>query len=266
MIELKYLNVCLVEPSIVQAQFIKQELTQLGVTRIEVVGSGADALARIAAGPQLDVLLSALYLPDMTGTELVYQLRTGEVQNDLGFILISSETKPHVLDPVRQAGSLAILPKPFTRNQLQVALNNALSYLNADVERDDFDALHVEDLKVLLVDDSGTARRHVRSILEKLGFEHFTEAVNGREAIALLGESLFDLVVTDYNMPDVDGRELTSYIRQHSAQSMVPVLMVSSEKNEERLAAVHEAGVSAICDKPFDTTSVKQMLAQMLSN
>ncbi|KAF0814574.1 Chemotaxis protein CheY [Andreprevotia sp. IGB-42] len=266
MIELKYLNVCLVEPSVVQAHFIKQELAELGVTRVDIVNSGAAAISRLEAGPPLDVLLSALYLPDMTGTELVYQLRTSGVHTELPFILVSSETKPHVLDPIRQAGSIAILPKPFTRAQLQVALGNTLSYLNADVDRDEFESLHVEDLKVLVVDDSSTARRHIRSILEKLGFERFTEAINGREAIAALGESLFDLVVTDYNMPEIDGRELTSYIRQRSAQSTVPVLMVSSEKNEERLAAVQEAGVSAVCDKPFDTAHVKSLLAQMLKH
>ncbi|WP_148714347.1 response regulator [Chitinolyticbacter meiyuanensis] len=266
MIELKYLNLCLIEPSGVQAHFIQQELAKLGVTRVEHVTSGQAAMERIVGGPPLDALLCALYLPDMTGTELVYQLREDAEHGNLPFILISSETRPQVLDPIRQAGSLAILPKPFTHQQLAFALHNTLSFLNAEVDRDAFADLHVDELKVLLVDDSSTARRHIRGILEKLGFERFTEAMNGREAMAALDEAMFDLVITDYNMPEVDGRELTEHIRNRSVQSTVPVLMVSSERNEGRLAAVQEAGVSAICDKPFDTDSVKALLVQMLAH
>ncbi|WP_255991470.1 response regulator [Chitinolyticbacter albus] len=265
MIELKYLNLCLVEPSGVQAHFIQQELAKLGVTRVEHVPDGKSAMERIIGGPPLDALLCALYLPDMTGTDLVYALREDSEYGHLPFILISSETRPQVLEPIRQAGSLAILPKPFTHEQLAFALNNTLSFLNADVDRDAFALLHVDDLKVLLVDDSAMARRHIRTILEKLGFEHFVEASNGREGMAALDEIMFDLVVTDYNMPEVDGRELTAYIRSRSVQSTVPVLMVSSEHNEGRLAAVQEAGVSAICDKPFDTESVKALLVQLLA-
>ncbi|WP_035055935.1 response regulator [Andreprevotia chitinilytica] len=266
MIELRYLQLCLVEPSAVQAQIIRNELSKLGITRIDVAASGAEALARIRTVPPVDVLLSALYLPDMTGTELIYALRKEAENSDTPFILVSSETKPHYLDPIRQAGTIAILPKPFNQQQLQIAFNSTLSFLNADLEQEALGDLHLEDLKVLLVDDSGTARRHVRKLLEKMGFEHFVEAENGADAIFELQQNRFDLVVTDYNMPEMDGRELTDYIRKHSHQSTIPVLMVSSESNEERLAAVHEAGVSAICDKPFDTEHVRSLLAQMLGH
>lgn len=263
MLELAHLIVALVEPSNVQAQIIRNALDERGIDQVTVYDSGT-ALLESMGSKLPDLIFSALYLPDMTGTDLVYTLRDTPYWADLPFILISSETNPYYLDPVRQAGTMAILPKPFSQPQLQIALDNTLDFLNAEpIEAaavDDF-----ADLRVLLVDDSSTARRHVRSILEKLGFEKIFEANNGLEAIPLLDSQLFDLVFTDYNMPQMDGRALVEYIRNESMQCSVPILMVSSESNEGRLAAVEAAGVSAICDKPFGTDVVRKLVGQLLT-
>jgi two-component system chemotaxis response regulator CheY len=75
---------------------------------------------------------------------------------------------------------------------------------------------------------------------------------------------MVDLIVTDYNMPEMDGREFVEYVRTRSWQQEVPILMVTSESSESRLAAVQEAGVSGICDKPFETALLQQLLAGML--
>jgi two-component system chemotaxis response regulator CheY len=101
-------------------------------------------------------------------------------------------------------------------------------------------------------------------VLANLGIQHFTEAENGKQAVGIIDQHFFDLVVTDYNMPEMDGRELTEYIRTQSWQSTVPILMVSSESNQSRLAAVEQAGVSGVCDKPFESAMVKGLLQKML--
>ena len=138
-----------------------------------------------------------------------------------------------------------------------IDLLNPEGELSVDVDLD--------SLRVLLVDDSATARRHIRHVLENLGMQNFIEAENGREAVALLAETMVDLVVTDYNMPEMDGKELVEYIRTQSWQNSVPILMVTSEGNAGRLAAVEQAGVSAICDKPFEPRLVKRLIEQALS-
>jgi two-component system chemotaxis response regulator CheY len=262
MLEVENLIVALVEPSNVQAQIIAASLAERGIDRVTVYESGESLLTALT-GQLPDLVLSAMYLPDMTGTELVYTLRDTPAWADLPFILISSETNPYYLDPVRQAGTMAILPKPFSQTQLGMALDNTLDFLNAEpIETQDIDDF--ADLSVLLVDDSSTARHHVRSILEKLGFEKIFEANNGLEAVPMLNSQLFDLVFTDYNMPQMDGRALVEYIRNESMQCSVPIMMVSSEANEGRLAAVEAAGVSAICDKPFGTDVVRKLVHQLL--
>ena len=266
MIELDNLYICLVEPSTVQANIIADHLKEVGVTQIDRVVNGADALMALQCEVVPDVVMSALYLPDMTGTELIFAIRQQSSQPHTPFVLISSETDPRNLEDVRQAGSIAILPKPFTKVQLLRSIKNTLDFLNAEEERDELADMKFTDLRVLIADDSKIARKHIRSVLERIGFEQFTEAVDGRDAIRHVEEALFDLVVTDYNMPNVDGLGLVDFIREKSIQSSVPILMVSSEKDQGRLAAVMDAGVSAICDKPFETNLVRKLIRQFLTS
>jgi two-component system chemotaxis response regulator CheY len=65
-------------------------------------------------------------------------------------------------------------------------------------------------------------------------------------------------------MPEMDGKELVEQVRQNSQQASVPILMVSSEQDESRLAVVQQAGVSAVCDKPFEPKNIKQLIEKML--
>ena len=257
------IHVVLVEPSTMQAHLVTRMLASQGVGSTEVCHNGAEALAALLRVDRGWVVISSLYLPDQAGTDLVAAMRADPYLEAVPFILISSETRPQVLEPVRQAGACSILAKPFTEDQLARALYAAADYLNPSA---DLDPAELERLRVLLVDDSVASRRHLRRLLEELGVERITEAVNGRDAVACLQNTMVDLVITDYNMPDMDGRELTEYIRTQSWQNAVPVLMVTSEQNMGRLAAVEKAGVSAICDKPFEATSIRRLIADAVLN
>ncbi|MBU0688270.1 MAG: response regulator [Gammaproteobacteria bacterium] len=258
------LSVFVVEPSAVQSQFIELYLKKIGVMSTTIFRDGNSVLTAMQSNlPQ--VVISAMHLPDMTGGDLVGHMRANELTSGVAFILVSSETNPHYLEPVRQNGSSAILGKPFTIEQLKTALATTLDYLNPDADKIHVSSeIDLEAINVLLVDDSHLARGFIRRVLENLGIQKFTEAENGKQATELIEEHYFDLVVTDYNMPEMDGRELTNYIRTQSWQSSVPILMVTSEQNESRLAAVEQAGVSGVCDKPFETAVVRKLLEQML--
>ena len=122
----------------------------------------------------------------------------------------------------------------------------------------------MHDIRVLVVDDSRLARNHIKRVLSNLGIQHLTEAEDGQQAIEILKQQMFDLVVTDYNMPEVNGRELTQYIRENSQQSHIPVLMVTSEANDTHLSNIAQSGVNAMCDKPFEPELVKALLFKLL--
>lgn len=257
------LSVFLVEPSVVQARFIIDNLKSMGVERIQVFDTAMAALDEMKS-TRPGVVISALYLPDMSGTELVYAMRDNPRTADVAFILISSETRPQVLEPVRQSGACGILPKPFTKEQLHVVLATTLDYLATDHSLLN-QHVELEDLVVLLVDDSKISRSYVRHVFENLGVKNFIEAENGLGAVKVMENTLVDLVITDYNMPEMDGMQLVQHIRGKSWQNSVPILMVTSEQNRSRLAGVEDLGVSGICDKPFVPEVIKPLLMQILS-
>jgi two-component system, chemotaxis family, chemotaxis protein CheY len=257
------ISVLLIEPSSTQAALVSRMLQHQGVQRISVLSTGNEALAAITEADDGGlVVISSLYLPDMLGTELVAAMREDQVLETVPFILVSSETRPQVLEPIRQSGACSIVAKPFNEQQLSRALYAAADYLNPP---DDIDVAEVESLRVLVVDDSLSSRNHLHRLLKELGIERITEAVDGKEAVAVLESTTVDLVITDYNMPEMDGRELTEYIRTQSWQSSVPVLMVTSEQNKGRLAAVERAGVSAVCDKPFEAGNIRKLISDALT-
>lgn len=255
------LSILLVEPSQMQANLMIRMLENQGIKRVTVVTSAGEALDALRLDSAGRVVISSLYLPDMAGTDLVVAMRDDPDLESLPFILVSSETRPQVLDPVRQSGACCIVAKPFTEQQLSRALYAAADYLNPP---EDGDTADLRGLRVLVVDDSLASRNHLRRLLEQLGITQIVEAINGKQAVSYLQESMFDLVITDYNMPEMDGRELTEYIRTESWQAEVPVLMVTSEQNVGRLAAVERAGVSAVCDKPFEASSIRRLISDAL--
>ncbi|MBI5460665.1 MAG: response regulator [Gammaproteobacteria bacterium] len=256
------LAITVVEPSAVQAQIIAGHLRDAGAQNVQTFHNGAAVLAYLERYKS-DLVISAMYLPDMTGAELVQRMRATRRLEDLPFMLISSETSFAMLDPIRQAGVVAILPKPFAPQDLRRALAATLEFVNPDAAA--LADIVLDDLQVLVVDDSSTARKHISRVLKNLGIDNITTAENGRAAVELIEHNFFDLVVTDYNMPEMDGEMLTRHIREHSSQRSIPVLMVTSEGDSSRLSAVQQAGVSGICDKPFDAITVKQMIRNMLA-
>ena len=118
-----------------QAKIIRKACDEIGVRQVDVVGTAREALDAMAR-LRPDVVLSALYLPDGAGTGLVAAMRADPAFASLPFILVSSETRPQALDPVRQAGACGIVPKPFAPRQLALAINATLDYLSLDYSFD----------------------------------------------------------------------------------------------------------------------------------
>lgn len=261
-IALKDLNVVSVEPSTTQYHVIYDYLTGFGVLSIDHFQDAATAIEGMKKRKP-DLVISAMHLPDMTGTDLVSTMREDSQLEDVAFMLVSSETGYTYLEPIRQAGAVAILPKPFEPEHLHKALFSALDFIEPE-KSIEFKHRDIEDLKVLVVDDSLTARKHIRRTLEGLGIENLVEAVNGVKAQSCLEQQSFDLIVTDYNMPEMDGRALVEFIRNQTDQSGVPILMVTSESDASQLAAVEQSGVSAMCDKPFDVQTVKDLIERIV--
>jgi len=262
-VEITSLEVCLVEPSHTQMHIILKRLQESGIQNVTCLESGKEMLDRLVTSSP-DLIISSMYLPDMTGVDLIHAIREDNASYDMAFLLISSETNIQYLEPIRQAGAIAILPKPFTQQELDTALCATLDYLYP--QKAALDHFDVEDLKVLLVDDSEFSLKYIKKVLKNAGIEQITCASDGKQALALFQQQYFDLLVTDFNMPEMDGLQLVEAVRANAEQiSPIPIMMVTSERNQNRLAAIEKAGVSAILDKPFEPQSVKRLIIQLLS-
>jgi len=260
--QFKELMILLVEPSSAQSKIIVKQFQELGINKFDLTNTGAQAL-QILERSRPDLMISAMYLPDMTGADLVRTIREDLDNKDLVFMLISTETNFYQLEPIRQAGATAILPKPFTSTELKRAMLTTLDFL--DFEEFNLNIFEPERMSVLVVDDSKFSRYQIIRTLQRMGITNFSQATDGKEAIAMIEKHYFDLIVTDYNMPEVDGKELIDYIRNHSRQPAVPVIMVTTEGDMNKLAAVEQSGVSAICDKPFEPYTIKIMVEAIMA-
>ncbi len=115
-------------------------------------------------------------------------------------------------------------------------------------------------MKVLVVDDFSTMRRIVKNLLRDLGFTNIQEADDGSTALPMLQAGEFDFVVTDWNMPGMQGIDLLKAIRADASLSHIPVLMVTAEAKKEQIVMAAQAGVNGYIVKPFTAATLKTKL------
>jgi two-component system chemotaxis response regulator CheY len=115
-------------------------------------------------------------------------------------------------------------------------------------------------VKFLIVDDFSTMRRIIRNLLKELGYTNVDEAEDGVMALAKLRSDAFDFVVSDWNMPNMDGLTMLQQIRADPALAKLPVLMVTAEAKKENIIAAAQAGASGYVVKPFTAATLDEKL------
>jgi two-component system, chemotaxis family, chemotaxis protein CheY len=119
-------------------------------------------------------------------------------------------------------------------------------------------------MKFLVVDDSSTMRRIVINTLTKAGYSEFAEAGNGTEGLAELAKSPVDMVITDWNMPVMNGLEFVRAIRASAAGKDVPVLMVTTNAAKDDILEALKAGVNDYVIKPFTPDVIKTKITTVV--
>ncbi|MFC0267334.1 chemotaxis response regulator CheY [Kushneria aurantia] len=117
-----------------------------------------------------------------------------------------------------------------------------------------------KNMHMLVVDDFPTMRRIVRNLLKELGFTNVEEAEDGAEALSRLRADSFEFVVTDWNMPNLDGLEMLKQIRADDSLKHLPVLMVTAEAKKENIIAAAQAGANGYVVKPFTAATLEEKL------
>ena len=121
-------------------------------------------------------------------------------------------------------------------------------------------------MKFLVVDDFSTMRRIVKNILKQLGYEDIEEAEDGVNAYAKLKNGGFGFVVSDWNMPNMDGMQLLKKIRNDPELKDTPFLMVTAEAEKHKVVEAIKAGVNNYIVKPFTAELLKEKMDNIFEN
>ncbi|MEL0068683.1 MAG: chemotaxis response regulator CheY [Gammaproteobacteria bacterium] len=119
------------------------------------------------------------------------------------------------------------------------------------------------DMKILIVDDFSTMRRIIKNLLRDLGFTNTSEADVGQTALPMLQQGNFDFLITDWNMPGMEGIELLKRVRADDNLKSMPVLLVTAEAKKEQIVEAAQAGVNGYIVKPFTAGTLKEKIEKI---
>ena len=119
-------------------------------------------------------------------------------------------------------------------------------------------------MNILIVDDYKTMLKIIRNLLKQLGFEHIDEANDGAEALKMMRENRYGLVISDWNMEPMTGLQLLREVRGDDRLKATPFIMVTAESKTENVVVAKQAGVSNYIVKPFNAETLKNKITSVL--
>ena len=119
---------------------------------------------------------------------------------------------------------------------------------------------------ILIVEDSATTRALIRAVIDELGEFDTVEAASGFEALKMLPQQDYDLIITDINMPDINGLELINFVRSNARYKQIPIVIVSTERSEEDKKRGMALGATAYVTKPFKSFELQEIIKKTLAS
>ncbi len=244
-------RILIVDDSRTTRRYIASLLTDQGaaITEAEDGESGV----RCAANGAYDLIVSDIVMPGISGLQLCRMLKTDPTVRNTPIILISSETSDEWIEQGFQAGASAFVKKSEIAGQLALAVNQVLSKRN-------FNQRH----HILVVEDSHSIREITVKALSGAGYR-VAAAEHGREALEKIRVRKPDLVITDLEMPVMDGISLTRTLRQDTGLSDIPIIIASSLCGHSIMHRMLEQGVASYLTKPFNSEQLLISVDRLLS-
>jgi len=120
--------------------------------------------------------------------------------------------------------------------------------------------------KILIVEDSASMRSLIASTIEEMSGFELVEASNGFEALKALPSQHFDMIITDLNMPDINGLEIIKFVKEHPAYKSIPLVIVTTQVGEEDRKKGLALGASDYVTKPFEPDDLKKVVRRSLKH
>ncbi len=124
--------------------------------------------------------------------------------------------------------------------------------------------MNTTEMKFLIVDDFSTMRRIVRGLLKEMGCNNADEAEDGQVALSMLKSQKFDFVVSDINMPNMNGFDLLKAVKAEDSLRHIPVLMVTAEARKEDIVMAAQSGAAGYIVKPFTKATLEEKVQKIL--
>ncbi len=125
-------------------------------------------------------------------------------------------------------------------------------------------SMNENDKNILIVEDSPTMRRIIHNTLKQLGFRNVVSAGNGAEAIKQMGHNSIGFIITDWNMPEMNGLEFVTWVRNNDQYKDLPILMITTRGMKEHVIEAVKAGVNNYIVKPFTTEVLQEKIEKLM--
>ena len=122
------------------------------------------------------------------------------------------------------------------------------------------------DLKILAVDDSATMRRILKNTLSRAGYPDVEEATDGVDVWMKLQSGGFNFIITDWNMPNMNGLDFVNTVRESDKFKQIPIIMVTTRSVKDDIIAAMKAGVNNYVVKPFTPSTMKEKIEKVLAS
>ncbi len=241
--ETKY-RILIIDSSIAMRKGLRTLLSPLEADFFEA-SNGQEGL-RILTEHQIDIIITSVDMPQMDGLELCRHVKALEQTREIPVIILSSFDTDIDIDNAIQAGAAAYIEKREARSRLHDTVQKVLSIATAEKP----------ERTIMVVDDSRPIRTLVQKGLMEAGFRVVT-AENGKDALELIKQQRPDLILSDINMPEMDGFELCEALHVDPALSTIPFVVMSSMNDRDQMRRIIQYGATDYMIKPF---SVDEMV------
>jgi len=253
--EFKNKKVLLVDDSSTARQIIKRELIQMGFKDQNIRDAADGELAlRFLAKTEFHMIISDWYMPNMDGLELLKVVKADNRFKNIPFLMLTTEAEKNKISAAFESSADQYIGKPFKSEPFKQIINKLLLGSNS-----------YDDKKILLIDDSAVLRTILTKNLVEVGFQkdNITESKDGEDGLDKLMVEKFDLVITDWYMPKMDGLEFVKMLKEKDHLKNIPLLMVTSEMDSKKELEAFRAGISAYIIKPFTANDLASTIKEV---
>lgn len=256
------LRVLIVDDSPSMRAGLRALLSGKGYNVVGECTDGAEVAANLSALSP-DIVCLDLHMPKMDGMTVLTNLHGDHP--DLAFVMMTGDQNPETRHKATRAGAAGFLKKPFSPKQILEELGHvtaAIHLLRKEARPDEVAEFDFDRPRAVIAEDSATARRLLRIILENQGIAVVAEAVDGAQAIQLAMRENPDLMCMDIEMPVMNGLDAMAQIRTRLPN--LPILMVSSSADRDTVRQAVRGGARGYIIKPYQAEKVAEALSALL--